>query len=273
MSKLKALKTLLSQPIRVIKDGIVAQSERNHQRELIKKYGIDSLPTIDLMALCTPIKPEENLRFYSFLDGTSHISDLLLLKQLARKYDDCSFLEIGSWRGESIANVSDVAAKCVSVTLPDVEMEQVEMGGKYIGLHGIFSKDIENIETIRQNSQTFDFNSLNTKFDLIFVDGDHTYNGVKTDTEKVFNLRKNENSIIVWHDYGFSFETVRHSVLKGILDGIPRDKHRNLYHVSNTMCAVYVENIHPSTYQTLFPTLPNKNFVISISIEPFNGLV
>ena len=33
-----------------------------------------------------------------------------------------------------------------------------------------------------------------------FVDGDHTYNGVKADTQMLFRVM-NERHIIVWHDY------------------------------------------------------------------------
>lgn len=93
---------------------------------------------------------------------------------------------------------------------------------------------------------------------------DHSYEGVLNDSKKVFSLRKNEKSIIVWHDYGSSTEIVRHTTLKAILDGIPKDKHHNLYHVSNTMCAIYIEKIDLLTYYTKFPSFPNKVFSLKI---------
>ncbi|MDQ1267155.1 MAG: hypothetical protein QG635_2309, partial [Bacteroidota bacterium] len=207
---------------------------------------------------------EEDLSTFSFLDCTSTVVDIMLLKKFAKTYPACNYLEIGSWRGESIINISEAAKSCTSITLSPDEMKKMNLNDDYIGVHGFFSKDAKNITEILHNSHTFDFNKLGQKFDLIFIDGDHSYEGVLDDTKKTFNLRKDSSSVIVWHDYGFSPESVRHSVLKAILDGVPAEKHKNLYHISNTMCAVYIENKSFNTYQTIFPIFPNKKFSINI---------
>uniref|UniRef100_A0A6C0I316 Methyltransferase n=1 Tax=viral metagenome TaxID=1070528 RepID=A0A6C0I316_9ZZZZ len=51
---------------------------------------------------------------------------------------------------------------------------------------------------VKMNSQTRKFKNFikNTHFDLIFIDGDHSYNGVKNDYE----ISKNSGSIFVFHD-------------------------------------------------------------------------
>lgn len=121
-------------------------------------------------------------------------------------------------------------------------MLEMGLSQGFVDLHGLYSKGVNNITEILANSRTFDFDRLGKQFDLIFIDGDHTYEGVLNDTKKTFNLRKDSSSVIVWHNYGFLMETVRPSVLKAIMHGIPKEKHKNLYHVSNTMCAVYIEN-------------------------------
>jgi hypothetical protein len=253
---------LLKNPLKTINGGLMTFKEEIYLEKVRKNYGLLKLPTIDLLSLFPQFS--ETLEYYSFLEGTSLVTDLMLLKSLARRFTDCSYLEIGTWRGESIANISEVAADCLAITLPEEEM-QLPID-KY-SLSGFFSRNKKNITTIKTNSQKFDFNSLNKKFDLIFIDGDHSYEGVLSDTRKIFNLRKNDKSVIVWHDYGFSTEKVRHSVLAAVLDGVPRELHGNLYHISNTLCAAYIEHNNLDTFITDFPAFPDKNFTISVTAE------
>lgn len=265
MNKKLGLKVLLQNPFAVMMDGIRVRQQNYFKKKMLSEYQIEQLPTIDMLDLFPNLS--ESIDTYSFLSGTSLITDFILLKSLARKYEKCSYLEIGSWRGESIANINDVTDDCTSLSLSSEEMRGLNFGDDFIKVHGIYSNSIKSIKRFEHNSLTFDFSKLNQKYDLIFVDGDHSYEGVKSDTKNVYNLRKNEKSVIVWHDYGFDSETVRHSTLKAILDGIPRDKHKNLYHVSNTMCAVYIEDLDLPVFQTKFPSVPTKKFSLKITAE------
>lgn len=265
MKKKLGLKVLLQNPIAVLMEGIRVRKQSYFKKKIIAQYNIEKLPSINILDLFPNL--DEEIDSYSFLDGTSLITDLVLLKSLARKIDRCAYLEIGSWRGESLVNVSNVTEDCTSLTLSSDEMKQLNFGEEFINVHGVFSDHINTITRIQANSHTFDFNQLDKKFDLIFVDGDHSYDGVLNDTKKVFPLRKNKKSVIVWHDYGFHTENTRYTTLKAILDGIPKDKHSNLYHVSNTMCAIYMEDIELPTEFTKFPSFPNKKFTLKIKGE------
>lgn len=265
MNIISQLKVLLQNPIATIKEGVRVQEQIYFKNKLISEYKIEQLPTVNILDLFPDLN--EEIDSYSFLNGTSLITDLVLLKSLAKKYDECAYLEIGSWRGESLVNVYNVTEDCTSLTLSADEMRKLNFGEDFISVHGVYSDHIEAINRIEANSHTFDFKQLNKKFDLIFVDGDHSYEGVLNDTKKVFPLRKHENSIIVWHDYGFHTENTRYTTLKAILDGIPKEKHKNLYHISNTMCAVYIENLNLPTQFTKFPSFPNKKFSIKINGE------
>ena len=265
MNKCLALPILMRYPLSVLKNGLRAAEEQLHRSRLKSRFGMEQLRTISLLDLFPDLS--EDLNTYSFLHGTSLPSDLVLLKKQARRFAACDYLEIGSWRGESLASVADVAKTCTSITLSDEEMRAMGFGEEFIAVHGIFSEEYSNIRTLRHNSRTFDFGTLGQKYDLIFIDGDHSYEGVLNDTRKVMPLRKSTSSVVVWHDYGFNTEEVRHSVLHGILDGIPVEKHGNLYHVSNTMCAVYLEGWQQPVSTTRFPVKPDKKFGIRIRAE------
>jgi predicted O-methyltransferase YrrM len=241
--------------------SVITASENEKEEYLRKKYGKTRLPSIDLLDLFPSF--DETITHYSFLEGTSLPTDIALLKMLARSYQDCTYLEIGTWRGESIINVFEVTKSCDSVDLPAAELKIRGASDKVISNQDFFIKDLEGIRKIRVNSMDFDFNSLKKKYDLIFVDGDHHYLSVKSDTENVHRLLKDDASVIVWHDYATSPERVRHEVLAGILDGLPADEHKNLYHVSNTLCAFFSRKKF-ATREIEFPETPDKEFTIHL---------
>ena len=262
MNKFDKIKLLIKKPIQVIKKGLLTFEEDSFKDELIKKYGKSNLPTIDILDLFPNFEVEINN--YSFLDGTSLPTDLALLKLLAKEIPNCAYLEIGSWRGESIINVSNVTDNVTSFTLSEKEMREYNFSENFIKNNGIFYPENNNFKKILHNSQTYDFSKIKHKFDLIFIDGDHSNKGVLSDTINVYkHLLKDENSIIVWHDYSYNTENVRYSVLKAILDGIPDKEHDKLYHVSNTMCAIYINKKLKATNRNLFD-LPNKYFNLKI---------
>ncbi len=207
--------------------------KKNHSRS-------DSLPQIDFINLFGTFN--DSIEPFLFLDGGSLPTDLALLRALARQVQAKSYFEIGTWRGESVANISPIVNDCVTMDLPDEEKRAFGMSEEYIQQHAVLSKHLVNVQHLKANSFSFDFSKLNKKFDLVFIDGDHHYEGVLNDTRKVFSNLLHENSVVVWHDYAFNPEKVRYEVLSAILDGTDPSKHGHLFHVANTLCAVYLPN-------------------------------
>ncbi len=237
---------------------------------ILRKYGLtNGLPLVYPDQLFGK-DPGGELSIFTFLDGGSLVTDIVLLKNLAAGFDRCSFFEIGTWRGESVANVSEVAAECFTLNLSDEQLRANNLGEEYISLQGYFSKGLKNVVHLRGNSRTFDFSSLGRKFDLIFIDGDHHYDFVREDTQKVFRYLVHPETVVVWHDYGETPEHVRYEVLAGILDGTPVEWHPFLYHVSNTKSAVLIRKKIPSSTLSE-PVKPDFHYKVKISyIKPQN---
>jgi predicted O-methyltransferase YrrM len=258
----KAILFILKQPALLNK---VLDDDNINKNELLKKYNLpNGLETIEITDLISNFNI--TVEPYAALDGGSTPIDLALLKGLAASKPDCDYFEIGTWRGESVANVASVAKKCVTLNLPDDIMLSMGMDKKYVELHRHFSKDLLNVSHLQGNSLSFDYASLNQKFDLIFIDGDHHYESVKSDTINAFKLLKDEHSIIVWHDYGNNPGDIRWDVFRGILDGSPSDKIPNLYRVSNTLCAIYSKNVKSGEHIPNH-SVPKKHFSISIKVK------
>ena len=267
MSKLskffKAISLIIKQPSLL---NILLDNADVNRREVIKKYNLPKgLKTVDITSLI----PNINITVEPFcaLDGGSTPIDLALLKGLAAQKTDCNYFEIGTWRGESVANVASVAKNCVTLNLSDKEMLAMGADKDYVNLHRFFSKDLKNVTHLQSNSLTFDYSSLNQKFDLIFIDGDHHYESVKSDTANAFKLLKDESSVIVWHDYGNNPNDIRWDVFRGILDGTLSEQQKYLYRVSNSLCAIYTKQKIATEYPAATPA-PNKQFSIQVKSSP-----
>lgn len=199
---------------------------------------------------------------YSF--GGSQVTDYILLKALSKRFEGGNFLEVGTWRGESLKNVYD-ANTFQSLTFITLKPEDDTSKGIGVQSYGAFVPKDEGVQGIFANSFTYDFERLEKKFDLIFIDADHSYEGILNDTRKAFPLLKDDNSIIVWHDYAHGNEFPISATLNAICDGIPAQYHRHLYHVVNTKCAIlYRGKIKSNLYDA---NLPNQEYFYDVTIE------
>ena len=97
--------------------------------------------------------------------------------------------------------------------------------------------EVENkINVIFENSLNFN-QSTYKNFDLIFIDGGHTYSIVKNDSEKSFNML-NRNGFIFWHDYVPGKESAK-DVVK-YLHEISKEK--KIYHIKSTTLCLFKNN-------------------------------
>ena len=183
---------------------------------------------------------------FAFQDGGSLPTDLALLRGLARQHPACRYFEIGTWRGESAANVAAVAATVHTLNLSAAELRALGLAEEYIDLHGFFSQPLPNVTHLHGNSATFDLPGLGQQFDLIFIDGDHHYDAVRRDTARVFEHLVGPSTAVVWHDASRQPGVPRWEVLAGLLDGLPVAAPGHLYQVANTLCALYHPQPQPA---------------------------
>lgn len=268
----KSIFSMILNPRETIK-SIFHRTKNIYFQDILKnKYNIDRLPIIEISSIFPTI--QEKLHIYTFLPGTSTIPDLVLLKLLAKKFESgCDYLEIGSWRGESAFNVSKVAKSVTIITLGEKEMKQKGYSDEFILQNELFTKGKKEFEVIHADSIDLDFSSVDKKFDLVFIDGDHQYQSIVSDTRNVLKTLKNSESIIVWHDYGFDPETVRYETLSAILESIPPQQHQFLYHVSNTLCAIYIKNYKGPLSNITFPYTPKTIFEVDIKSKNINQVM
>ena len=251
---LRALKLILEHPYLL---NHVLNSEDVYCEEFVRKYGLaDGLPLLRLETLFPDF--EETVSPYAYLSGATMPIDIALLRAIARRQKVQRYFEIGTWRGESVANVASVVSQCVTLNLSREDIIALTGDERYADAHAQFSRHLDNVTHLQGNSQAFDFTPQQYQYDMVFIDGDHHYEAVLRDTRNAFGLLKGEGSVIVWHDYGYDPETIRWSVLSAIWEGTPEEKRKNLYHVANTMCALYLPEDLPT--EKLVPNAISDHF-------------
>lgn len=67
---------------------------------------------------------------------------------------------------------------------------------------GKWAHDLPNVTLRLQNSRTLDYAAL-PDIGVIFIDGDHSYEGVKADTELAlaYAFARKNPTLVMWHDY------------------------------------------------------------------------
>ena len=223
---------------------------------------IDGLPQLRFSDLL----PDEGISVepFAFLSGGSMPTDLALIRLFAKRIGAKTYFEIGTWRGESVMQAAACIPNCYTLNLSVAEMQRRNWDAAYINMHGHFIQNHPNVKRLEGDSRNFDFGAYKSKMDLVFVDGDHHFDSVRSDTRSAFELINHEKGIILWHDYASEPENVRWNVLRAIWEGTPEHCRKHLYAVSNSLCAVYYPYTDLKSEKRVYPANPGSGFTLRI---------
>jgi predicted O-methyltransferase YrrM len=249
-----------------------------HEEKLeatFKRFDVYRLPEItisDLLGHYSYKEKNDVVIKTDFSSGISPINDYYFLCLIAKAGGIKKYFEFGTWVGLSaynMANNLDGDAEIYTLDIPEDHNEIAEYNIPP-EIFGHYSKSVKNIHSIKSDSKNFDFVHFRKQFDMVFVDGNHSYEYVKNDTKIALELIKDENSVIAWHDYMILGEENK-IVLAGILDAIPQSEQRHLYHLAQSNMAVYskgysFEPRHESKWK-----LPERIFNIRMETGNNNG--
>lgn len=162
----------------------------------IKKLDVDSLSEIDIEnIICHFGLTFDNRSLYGAYHGCMNKPEELglwqkpdqlapLIKYLLNHCSINSFLEVGTYKASTFLILREF-----------LYLKNKNLQSLTIDPHKLISDGFVNNFNI--NYQMADINSIGKQYDLIFIDGDHSYHSVKTDYEKALSLNP---KYILFHD-------------------------------------------------------------------------
>jgi len=169
-----------------------------------------SIPVVSLDRIMG--KPNDlHLRIGKYEDGMLPVEDLIILIYLLAREQPASVLEIGTYMGHTTRAIAENCTESIVHTLdlpPDFDAKRDPVDIPKDDFHLIEKRKVGRefaglpcSKRIRQHfgdSATWDFlNADGATF--FFIDGAHTYEYIKNDTIKCFELC-NERGNFLWHD-------------------------------------------------------------------------
>lgn len=159
----------------------------------------------------------ERQKFYEMRSSVQRegLEDMISWINNITSTKDLVLLEIGSYVGESTVMFAENFKQVISIDPFVDNYDPTDLSCAYAPFNEVYEEFLKttlpypNIKSIRETSKNAYTILKDFKFDIIYIDGIHTLEGVWFDIEHYRNLVK-PNGYLSGHDYGWG--NIRHSI-------------------------------------------------------------
>jgi hypothetical protein len=220
--------------------------------------GIQSIKLRNLLEIRDPAYETREIKtmFPPVEIGSITLVDQVTLLVLIELINPERILEIGTYQGYTtkLFAINSTAKEIISVDLPQLkpnsfgefDNDKILVDGNYNDeylrhiqnitgtkyLRDLCETDMERVRLIKCDSTKLDYDQHVGLIQFAFIDGGHTYEIVKNDTENV--LKKIKSGVIVWHDYNSTI----HSGVTSFLEEYSQAN--QIFYVQGGICAFQV---------------------------------
>lgn len=197
-------------------------------------YPTDLFPELEKIALPIAAINEES--------GHSNQVDLLYVSALAQVRGARNIFEFGTYQGRTtyFLTFASPDARVTTLNLPPDRDPGV---AKFLGIMFKGSDRETRITQLFCDSREFDPQPYAGQMDYIFIDGDHSYDLVKNDTEKALAMLK-PGGMMVWHDYAAKSPGVVRYIREFA-------ETRPVFRLKHTCLVVYIDGVDALEFQPL----------------------
>jgi Predicted O-methyltransferase len=185
-------------------------------------------PGVESMLVTTHVS-----ELYRPRDMVVPLPELLTLAGICRYLKPRRIFEIGTYTGSSTLVMAINTPDDTEIFTLDLEPSE-KIGSVF--------RDKPNSSKIQQlygNSLTFDYTPYERSLDLVLVDANHSYECVRSDTEKAFTMLR-PGGVIVWDDYRW---LEIHSECAGVTLCLNElQTRRPLFSIAGTRFAIYIDH-------------------------------
>ena len=200
--------------------------------------------------LKTALGEQITLKKMPYMNGASDVLDYAFLLAVSKYYQRNTYLEVGTYIGSSIYNMAELGISCYGITAEENSPYSMADFCKFYNIPD-FSNWLVKDKRIKmffcKDSKEFDYSSITEKIDMYFIDADHSYGGVYTDTKNIFTIR-DVDSIVVWHDFQQKYSY--YDVVMAVKD-VLGNNFKNVFITDSNDCGIYL----PEKYQNNLPLI------------------
>jgi predicted O-methyltransferase YrrM len=206
-------------------------------REYIQASRIRELYPTDLF----PGLDKVSMELGAIHEESSHANqvDLLYVAAIAKHRGCKRMFEFGTYQGRTTYHLTFASdnPRVFSLNLPPEKDPSV---ARFLGSWFKGTDREKFITQILEDSRSFDPGPYEGQMDLVFVDADHSYEGVKNDTEKALRML-GPGGILLWHDFA--------AKSPGVVRYIKEfSQQRPVFRLKHTCLVVYIDGIDVERY-------------------------
>ncbi len=165
------------------------------------------------------------------------LAELIAISAICKFLEPKRIFEIGTYKGSTTKLLSINSPPSTEIFTLDLSDAEIRKMGFPFYVAGEYCKEQgHKIKQLYGDSRFFDYSPFYNSIDLIFIDANHTYDFVRSDSAQAFKVLS-ERGVIIWDDYAWTEKHPECSGVAKFLNEIRFEK--NCAQIEGTRLAIY----------------------------------